>query len=343
MGLDSECDLAISAGDNDRVSRAIEALRNRLLIEHLGTSIEMVSSTFQNTKSLIDTIRSLSQHNSSRRLVNLDISEEYAVDTTNFFLEEDLLDPEKPYKMDHILDHFTYEEDSRSDRVQLIKIVAVLIVLLGLAAAWRWTPLFDLVDIDTITAFSYLLKNDLLTSVGVVFAYILTGLLMVPVTILIGATGIIFSPLLGTLYALMGCLASAITAYGIGTKLGHNMIRRLSGKRLNRISKYLAKKGILTIAIVRNIPIVPFTIINLLAGASHIKLSDFLIGTAIGMLPGILAINIFSNRLMSVIKNPSPGNIALATGIAVFMGLGIWFANRRLSRNKSMPEHDHSG
>ena len=46
-------------------------------------------------------------------------------------------------------------------------------------------------------------------------------------------------------------------------------------------------------AVVRNLPVAPFTIVNMVAGASHIKLGDFLLGTALGMAPGIVAIMVF--------------------------------------------------
>jgi len=52
----------------------------------------------------------------------------------------------------------------------------------------------------------------------------------------------------------------------------------------------MAKQGILTVAMIRNIPVAPFTIVNLIAGASHIRLKDYLIGTALGMLPGRLGV-----------------------------------------------------
>jgi uncharacterized membrane protein YdjX (TVP38/TMEM64 family) len=159
--------------------------------------------------------------------------------------------------------------------------------------------------------------------------------------LLIGATGIIFSPYFATLYSLMGCLSSALITYGIGTKLRRKNVRRLTGKRLNQISRYLANQGILTIAILRNLPFAPFTIVNILAGASHIKLRDFIIGTGAGMLPGIIAITFFSKSLLSVIKNPNILNITLAIGIAIFIGLGIWWTKRRLSHNKNFSSGSH--
>ena len=87
-------------------------------------------------------------------------------------------------------------------------------------------------------------------------------------------------------------------------------------------------------AVVRNLPVAPFTIVNMVAGASHIKLTDFLLGTALGMLPGIVAITVFADRVAAVARNPHWTNIAVAAGIAIVLALGIWLAQKRLrSRN----------
>ena len=80
----------------------------------------------------------------------------------------------------------------------------------------------------------------------------------------------------------------------------------------------------------RNIPVAPFTIVNMVAGASHIKLKDFLLGTALGMLPGIVAITVFADRVVAAVKNPDWTNIAVAAGIALVLAMGGWLTQKRL-------------
>ena len=64
-------------------------------------------------------------------------------------------------------------------------------------------------------------------------------------------------------------------------------------------------------AVVRVLPIAPFTIVNMVAGSTHISARDFLIGTAIGMGPGILAIMIFEGGLEKLIREPGWEGIAV--------------------------------
>ena len=80
----------------------------------------------------------------------------------------------------------------------------------------------------------------------------------------------------------------------------------------------------------RNLPLAPFTIVNMVAGASHIKLKDFLLGTALGMLPGIVAITVFADRVLAAVKNPDWTNIAVAAGIALVLAVGGWLTQKRL-------------
>jgi phosphatidylserine/phosphatidylglycerophosphate/cardiolipin synthase-like enzyme len=60
MGLDSECCLAIEAENNSRLTETNATLRNRLLAEHLGASVDTVSDALADKSSLIKTIESLS-------------------------------------------------------------------------------------------------------------------------------------------------------------------------------------------------------------------------------------------------------------------------------------------
>ena len=48
------------------------------------------------------------------------------------------------------------------------------------------------------------------------------------------------------------------------------------------------------------VPIAPFTFIKLAAGASHIRFADFILGTLVGMAPGIVVIVLLGNQLAQV-------------------------------------------
>ena len=95
----------------------------------------------------------------------------------------------------------------------------------------------------------------------VLAGYVIAGLLVIPVTLLIAATGLVFGPVLGVVYALLGALTSALVTYGIGRRLGRPTVRRLAGPRLNSVSRKLAKRGLLAVVLVRIVPVAPYTIV----------------------------------------------------------------------------------
>jgi uncharacterized membrane protein YdjX (TVP38/TMEM64 family) len=230
------------------------------------------------------------------------------------------------------MDRFTREEgEKKSGRLRWILMAALLALLLGMAAVWRWTPLSAWLTIDRLSDWAQLADGGPLLALGVVLAYVLGGILMVPLTLLVFATAAIFSPLKAPFYALAGCTFSAAATYAIGAGLGRKLVLKLSGKRLNRLNKHLRHRGILAVMLIRNLPVAPYTIVNMVAGASRIRFRDYLIGTAVGMLPGILAITVFTDRLVAAARNPSWMNLIVAVAVAIVLA-GIWWGVQKRLR-----------
>ena len=86
--------------------------------------------------------------------------------------------------------------------------------------------------------------------------------------------------------------------------------------------------------VVRNLPVAPFTVINVLAGASAIRFRDYLVGTALGMGPGVAAVTLLGDRLKGVLESPTFANVGLLTlAIVGWIGLalGLQAVSNRLS------------
>ncbi|WP_143137319.1 VTT domain-containing protein, partial [Burkholderia ubonensis] len=82
--------------------------------------------------------------------------------------------------------------------------------------------------------------------------------------------------------------------------------------------------GIVAMTLLRLLPIAPFTVVNLVAGASHIGLRDYLVGTAIGMLPGIALTVTFAHQLGAALAHPGPAAFAWLAAIgAVLIGASV--------------------
>src|SRR5581483_4262455 len=72
---------------------------------------------------------------------------------------------------------------------------------------------------------------------------------------------------------------------------------------------------------VRLLPIAPFTVVNVVAGASHLGLRDYLLGTLIGMAPGIALTVVFSHNLAEAIRHPSLQTVLILVGVTAALML----------------------
>lgn len=329
MGFDTECNLVIEAAGETRVRDAIAGIRNRLLGEHLGTDPARVGTEIKRRGSLIEAIEAL--RGPGRTLEPLEPA--VAADVDALVPAEAVIDPEQPVDPDELVKEFVPPEATRPAANRMVRIAVLVVVLGGLAAAWRWTPLRGWLDLEFLVGLADRLNAIApFTPLAVVGAYVIAGLVVMPVTVLIAVTGIVFGPVAGAFYALAGAVASALVTYTIGRRLGRDTVRRLAGARLNRLSKQLARRGIIAITAVRLLPLAPFTIVNVVAGASHISLRDFLIGTAIGMSPGILATVVFVDRILEAMRNPGAATfVSLAVVVAILVTLAIVMRRRLAS------------
>ena len=213
---------------------------------------------------------------------------------------------------------------------QMGKLAGALAVVIGLTAAWHFTPLSDLMQPraleEALTAFA----ASPWAPVYVLAAYLAGGLVAFPVIVLIAATAAVFGPVLGFAYGLLGSLASAVLTYGVGAWLGRRPLQSFFGPRLNRIRDGLARSGILAIAAVRLVPIAPFTIVNMVAGAFQIRMLDYVAGTALGLLPGLLLMSTVGHQIFRFIVAPSTAGLLMLAGAAI-VWVGIVLAAQRLA------------
>jgi uncharacterized membrane protein YdjX (TVP38/TMEM64 family) len=113
----------------------------------------------------------------------------------------------------------------------------------------------------------------------------------------------------------------------------------LAGEKINRLSRKLACRGWLAVALVRIVPIAPYTIVNMVAGSTHISTRSFLIGTSIGMGPGILAIMLFEGGLERAIREPgwlsvAMPIIAVICAVLVLIFFKRWLLNRDVNPDR---------
>ncbi|MCW9059974.1 MAG: VTT domain-containing protein [Gammaproteobacteria bacterium] len=327
MGLDGECDLVIEAEAGSDTQTAIRQFRERLLAEHLGVSEAAVADAMEAQGSLIAAIEHLRGGDRSLQPLTTEVDE----DVDQMVPDSALLDPERPIDSHRFIEHFVPEEHKSHTFRRVLVAVATLAVLLGLAAAWRWTDLGDALDVNTLVGYAGALNTHPGAPLLVIAGFTLAVVLMVPLTLLVVAVVLGFGPWLGLVYALAGAELGALLGYFIGQGVGRDLVRRHAGEWVNNVSKRLSNRGLLTIITLRIVPVAPFAVINLVAGASHIRLRDFALGSLLGLLPGVFAIALFADGLIRAIRAPDKGTFAWLA-VAVVVALGLLLGVRRWLR-----------
>lgn len=314
MAFDTECNLTIEAqagASGDRVRTAIARMRSRLLGEHLAATPEAVMEA-NRIHGLHRTVEVLRQE---RRLDVMDptITPEMEVLT----VDNAVFDPERPIRPDELVAQFVPRDARRPVPQRLIALGLLALALGLLAVAWRATPLGGYVNLASLVSLAERFESMPFTPLIAVVCFTLAASLMIPVTLLIAVTGIVFGPFYGAMYAIVGSALSAALNYGMGVWIGRDMVRNLLGARINGLSRRIAKRGILAVMVVRVLPVAPFTIVNVVAGASHIGLRDFLIGTVLGMAPGIILTVTFAHHLAEAARRPT----VVAVAVVALVGL----------------------
>jgi phospholipase D1/2 len=206
---------------------------------------------------------------------------------------------------------------------------AVLLLLFAGAAAWKWTPLADLIDVGYLARWASAWRESPARHFYLLAAYVIGSILIVPITLLILVTAIVFGPVLGSVYALIGSLAGAIVTYAIGFLLGKDFVQKIAGPKWSSLEEKISQTGIIAVATARLLPVAPFTVVNIVSGAFKVPLRDYLIGSILGLAPGILITNLFAHQFERAIRNPGVGTFLLLLAlIAVSVIGGVWLKRR---------------
>lgn len=122
-----------------------------------------------------------------------------------------------------------------------------------------------------------------------VLAYAVATLAPVPKNVLSAVAGLLFGLVAGIALVFVAAMLGALTAFWLGRVLGRGAVERFTGARVARVDKLLSRRGVTAVIGVRLIPVVPFTAINYAAGLTAVRLRDYAIGTAVGIVPGTVA------------------------------------------------------
>ncbi|HEY8520707.1 MAG TPA: VTT domain-containing protein [Gammaproteobacteria bacterium] len=315
MGLDTECDLAIEAATG-RHRAAIAEVRNRLIAEHLGTDAHTVACALASGAPVMRSLNAVAP-GAPRALRKLPPP---ALEEPSELVLE-IGDPERPVTPERLVHEVLGLKRHRYEIRWGIKLLALVALVALLALLWQMVPTDELGIAERVQSLLERIETSRWRVPLVLASFVVGSIALVPVTALIAATAIVLGPLQGFVWASAGALLGATAGYWAGRAVGRGALRNLLGKTMSRVERQLRRRGVLTVAVLRTLPVAPFALVNVILGVSPIRYRDFLLGSALGMLPGVAAIALFGDRLVKLWTEPSLANVGLLAAAAV-----VWLA-----------------
>jgi uncharacterized membrane protein YdjX (TVP38/TMEM64 family) len=171
-----------------------------------------------------------------------------------------------------------------------------------------------------------------------VAAFAILAFIGVPQFMLIAAAVVAFGGWAGFAYSWIGTMASSLVGFYLGRVAGGRALERFSGAGVKRFMDHVGKNGFLASLIVRLVPSAPFIVVNMAAGVTPMRVFDFALGTAIGIVPKIALTAFAGNSIARALRGGFGRDLLwLVAVVAAWIAVG-WAARLWLRSRDAAPE-----
>ncbi len=121
-------------------------------------------------------------------------------------------------------------------------------------------------------------------------AYVAATVLLLPGSVLTLGAGFAYGPLWGTLLVSPASVVAATSAFLLGRTVARGWIaRRVAGSpRFAAIDEAVGESGFKIVLLLRLSPLFPFSLLNYALGLTRVSPRNFVVASALGMLPGTI-------------------------------------------------------
>lgn len=195
-------------------------------------------------------------------------------------------------------------------------------MLLAVAILWTATPLAQYVDAGRLRGAVEEIRHHDWALAMVLLVYLGASPTFFPITLLNIITAVVFAPAQAFVLCLAGSMLNAGLSFAMGRLLGRAWLRGHMGPGLARVSRRLGRGGIPVVVGMMVTPLGPFTFVNMVCGASHIRALHHQLGVALGLAPTLALLVVLGDGLWRLIEDPSPINLTMLAGIILLWALG---------------------
>ncbi len=183
-----------------------------------------------------------------------------------------------------------------------ILIIAVVMTIV-MAAGWHRYVSFQSIGLNY-EAMKIFIKDNLLIAVLVYVAtYVVVVALSLPGGLVMTlAGGLLFGWLIGCVAAMIGATIGSTAIFLIARTACGDLMATRAGPWLGTFRAGFQEHALSYLLFLRLVPAFPFVVVNIAPALLGVKLSTYIVGTVVGILPGTAAFAIAGAGLGSVIK-----------------------------------------
>jgi len=165
--------------------------------------------------------------------------------------------------------------------------------------------------------------------------YVVATLLILPSTALNLLGGALFGFWMGVVWTSIAAILAAIAAFLFTRTVGQSWVKKRLSGRLNALDAEIQQGGFFYIFAIRLLPIIPYGLVNFVAGLTSISFKSYLGGTILGTVPGLLPFVLLGNSGLEAAKT---GDLLPLLGALTLMGLLVgtatWYRRKGSPRQK---------
>jgi uncharacterized membrane protein YdjX (TVP38/TMEM64 family) len=214
--------------------------------------------------------------------------------------------------------------------------VAIVVIVLGTFAATAWYYFSQCDAFDCPSVEKFISGFGSWTPLAYAAIYIISSPVPFLAPVLDTVGGLLFGPLLGTLYTIVVATVSAFVPFVLARRLGRQWVEaKLQGRKLDEIYQQSSgSQGFWFILLMRAVPILPWEVQNYVAGLTKVSVPAFVFGTMLGVIPGTFSL-VF---LGASVTSPDPWQRYAAIVLKIITALvpvvAIYIRNRRNKRKE---------
>jgi uncharacterized membrane protein YdjX (TVP38/TMEM64 family) len=163
-----------------------------------------------------------------------------------------------------------------------------------------------------------------------VLVYVVATFLLLPSTPINLVGGAVFGLFWGMVWTTIGAVGAAVICFWFSRTLGRDFVQQRFGRRWQHLDQEIAAGGLFYMIAVRLLPLLPYGLVNFGAGVSGVRFQDYLLGTAIGTVPGLLPFVMMGDGLTDLRRGDLWPLTVASTLVALLLGGATWY--RRQSR-----------